>query len=99
MKVIFWVLFVIVVILFIAQMINVIPVIKKGTSQEEKLKRQPGILMLNSFMILIAGIMLMITGSEETGAFISGISISVFGVLSLFISFIRITSINKNKKD
>jgi len=98
MKIIlFWVFFGIIVVLFIAQMINVIPVLRKGTSQEEKMKRQPSILMLNAVMMLFAGIMLMI-GSNKTGAFVCGISIFVFGLLNLFVSLIRISSMNKKRK-
>lgn len=51
MKIIFfWGLFSVFVILLIAQMITLIPILKKETSTEEKLKRQPKILMLNSFL-------------------------------------------------
>jgi len=84
------------VVLIITQMIIVIPILKKETSQKEKLKRQPSIIMLNALMILFAGIMLMI-GSKETGAFVSGVSIFAFGLFNLFISLIRISSMNRNK--
>ena len=49
MKICFWIVFSVTVVLFVLEMINVIPVLKKGASQEEKIKRYPKTLILNSF--------------------------------------------------
>lgn len=98
MKIIFfWGLFSVFVILLIAQMITLIPILKKETSTEEKLKRQPKILMLNSLMMIFGSIMLMIS-AKQTGPFVCGIIFFAIGLLNLIISVIRICLIKKKKQ-
>lgn len=82
----FWLSFGIFAVLFIIQMITVIPLLKKGTSPEEKTSRQPIIRILNSLMIFFAGIEVAI----GIGAFYSGIAISAVGFLNLFLSVMKI---------
>lgn len=97
MKIIFfWGLFSVFVILLIAQMITLIPILKKETSTEEKLKRQPKILMLNSLMMIFGSIMLMIS-AKQTGPFVCGIIFFAIGLLNLIISVIRICLIKKKE--
>jgi len=99
MKIIFfWILFGILVVLFITQMITVIPLLKKGTSQDEKQKHQPAILICNALMIIFAGILLMI-GSKETGAFACGTAILAIGIQNLFFAILKIRSFNKKDKE
>lgn len=89
MKIIFfWGLFSVFVILLIAQMITLIPILKKETSTEEKLKRQPKILMLNSLLMISA---------KQTDPFVCGIIFFAIGLLNLIISVIRICLIKKKK--
>ncbi len=85
---IFWGSFGLFVIFFITQMITVIPILKKETSDEEKLKRQPKVFMLNSLMMIFASIMLM-TGSEHTAFFVCGIIFFAIGFINLILSVIK----------
>ena len=97
MKIIFfWGLFSVFVILLIAQMITLIPILKKETSTEEKLKRQPKILMLNSLMMIFGSIMLMIS-AKKTSPFVCRIIFFAIRILNLIISVIRIRLIKKKK--
>lgn len=94
----FWGLFSVFVILLIAQMITLIPILKKEISTEEKLKRQPKILMLNSLMMIFGSIMLMIS-AKQTGPFVCGIIFFAIGLLNLIISVIRICLIKKRNSN
>ena len=76
MNICFWLGFSAIVVLFILEMINVVPVLKKDTSEEEKIKRYPKTLILNSLMILFAGIM-MVFGFKEKAGFVMGIAFIV----------------------
>ena len=71
-------------------MINVFPVLKKDASEEEKIKRYPKTLILNSLIILFAGIM-MVSGIKEKTGFIMGIAFIVIGL------FIFVLSIKSNR--
>ena len=90
MNICFWLCFSAIVVLFILEMINVFPVLKKDASEEEKIKRYPKTLILNSLMILIAGIM-MVSGIKEKTGFIMGIAFIVIGL------FIFVLSIKSNR--
>ncbi|MBR4789534.1 MAG: hypothetical protein IK024_01435 [Treponema sp.] len=90
----FWIVFSTIVVLFILEMINVIPVLKKGASQEEKIKRYPKTMILNSLMMLSGGI-LMVLSFKEKADFGSGIAFIFIGLLSLFFSILNIV---KDKK-
>ena len=83
----FWLSFGIFAVLFIIQMITAIPLLKKGTSPEEKSSRQPRIQILNSLMLFSAGIMLMV-GFKQIVPFLIGVSFFTQGLLN----FIRIKS-------
>ncbi len=61
MKVWFWIDFAVIVVLFVLEMINIIPVLKKDASQEEKIKRYPKTLILNSLMIIFAVILMVLS--------------------------------------
>ena len=89
MKICFWLGFSAIVVLFILEMINVVPVLKKDASEEEKVKRYPKTLILNSLMILFAGIM-MVSGIKEKTGFVMGIAFMVIGLFSLLFSIINI---------
>lgn len=91
-KIIFWVLFGVVVVLMIVQMVNVIPLLKKGTSDEEKAKRNPKTLILNSLMMMFGGLTLIFL--NETGTMVLGIAFMCIGFLSLLFSVLSI----KNRK-
>lgn len=82
----FWLSIGIFAVLFIIQMITVIPLLKKDTSPEKKSSRQPIIRILNSLMIVFAGIEVAI----GIGAFYSGIAISAVGFLNLLLSVMKI---------
>lgn len=89
MNICFWLCFSAIVVLFILEMINVIPVLKKDVSEEEKVKRYPKTLILNSLLILFAGLMMVSGGKEKTG-FIMGIAFIVIGLFSLLFSILNI---------
>ena len=89
MNICFWLGFSAIVVLFILEMINVFPVLKNA-SEEEKIKRYPKTLILNSLMILIAGIM-MVSGIKGKTGFIMGIAFIVIGL------FIFVLSIKSNR--
>lgn len=89
MKICFWLGFSVIVVLFILEMINVVPVLKKNASEEEKVKRYPKTLILNSLMILFAGIM-MVSGIKEKTGFVMGIAFIVIGLFSLPFSILNI---------
>ena len=89
MKICFWLCFSAIVVLFILEMINVFPVLKKDASEEEKIKRYPKTLILNSLMILFAGIM-MVSGIKEKTGFVMGIAFIVIGLFSLLFSILNI---------
>ncbi len=94
MNICFWLCFSAIVVLFILEMINVVPVLKKDASEEEKVKRYPKTLILNSLLILFAGLM-MVSGVKEKTGFIMGIA---FIVIGLFSSFFSILNIIKRRK-
>lgn len=81
MKVCFWIVFCIIIVLFVLEMINVIPVLKKGASEEEKIKRYPRTMLLNSLMIISAGLLMLL--SRNLGA---GIPFIIIGLFTLFFS-------------
>ena len=89
MNICFWICFSAVVVLFILEMINVVPVLKKDASEEEKIKRYPQTLLLNSLMILFAGIMI-VSGIKEKIGFVMGIAFIVIGIFSSFFSILNI---------
>lgn len=89
MNICFWICFSAIVVLFILAMINVVPVLKKDASEEEKIKRYPQTLLLNSLMILFAGIM-MVSGIKERTGFVMGIAFIVIGIFSLLFSILNI---------
>ncbi len=89
MNICFWLCFSAIVVLFILEMINVFPVLKKDASEEEKIKRYPQTLLLNSLMILFAGIMIVFGFKERTG-FVMGIAFIVIGIFSSFFSILNI---------
>ena len=90
MNICFWLGFSAIVVLFILEMINVFPVLKKDASEEEKIKRYPKTLILNSLIILFAGIM-MVSGIKEKTGFVMGIAFIVIGL------FIFVLSIKSNR--
>ena len=98
MKICFWIVFYVIVVLFVLEMINVIPVLKKGASQEEKIKRYPKTLILNSLMILSAGILMGLSFKEKA---ISGTGmVFIFiGLLSLFFSILNIVKVKKTNQE
>ena len=89
MNICFWLGFSAIVVLFILEMINVVPVLKKDASEEEKVKRYPKTLILNSLMILFAGIM-MVSGIKEKTGFVMGIAFIGIGLFSLLFSILNI---------
>ena len=89
MNICFWLGFSAIVVLFILEMINVVPVLKKDASEEEKVKRYPKTLILNSLMILFAGLM-MVSGVKEKTGFVMGIAFIVIGLFSLPFSILNI---------
>ena len=89
MNICFWLCFSAIVVLFILEMINVVPVLKKDASEEEKVKRYPKTLILNSLLILFAGLM-MVSGVKEKTGFIMGIAFIVIGLFSLLFSILNI---------
>lgn len=89
MNICFWLCFSAIVVLFILEMINVVPVLKKDASEEEKVKRYPKTLILNSLLILFAGLM-MVSGVKEKTGFIMGIAFAVLGLFCLFFSILTI---------
>ena len=89
MNICFWLGFSAIVVLFILEMINVVPVLKKDASEEEKVKRYPKTLILNSLMILFAGLMMVFGFKERTG-FVMGIAFIVIGIFSSFFSILNI---------
>lgn len=89
MNICFWLGFSAIVVLFILEMINVFPVLKKDASEEEKVKRYPKTLILNSLLILFAGLM-MVSGVMEKTGFIMGIAFAVLGLFCLFFSILNI---------
>lgn len=89
MNICFWLCFSAIVVLFILEMINVIPVLKKDASEEEKVKRYPKTLILNSLLILFAGLM-MVSGVKEKTGFIMGIAFAVLGLFCLLFSILKI---------
>ena len=89
MKICFWLGFSVIVVLFILEMINVVPVLKKDASEEEKVKRYPKTLILNSLLILFAGLM-MVSGVKGKTGFVMGIAFIVIGLFSLLFSILNI---------
>ena len=89
MNICFWLGFSAIVVLFILEMINVFPVLKKDASEEEKIKRYPKTLILNSLIILFAGIM-MVSGIKEKTGFVMGMAFAVLGLFCLFFSILNI---------
>ena len=89
MNICFWLCFSAILVLFILEMINVIPVLKKDASEEEKVKRYPKTLILNSLLILFAGLM-MVSGVKEKTGFIMGIAFTVLGLFCLVFSILNI---------
>ena len=89
MNICFWLCFSAIVVLFILEMINVVPVLKKDASEEEKVKRYPKTLILNSLLILFAGLM-MVSGVKEKTGFVMGIAFIVIGLFSLLFSIINL---------
>ncbi|MCR4579140.1 MAG: hypothetical protein K5681_02215, partial [Treponema sp.] len=57
------------------------PVLKKGASEEEKIKRYPRTMLLNSLMIISAGLLMLL--SRNLGA---GIPFILIGLFTLFFS-------------
>ena len=89
MNICFWLGLSAIVVLFILEMINVVPVLKKDASEEEKVKRYPKTLILNSLLILFAGLM-MVSGVKEKTGFVMGIAFIVIGLFSLLFSILNI---------
>ena len=89
MNICFWLGLSAIVVLFILEMINVVPVLKKDASEEVKVKRYPKALILNSLLILFAGLM-MVSGVKEKTGFVMGIAFIVIGLFSLLFSILNI---------